>query len=118
MSGAAQGQRQHQGDQENAYRIVPIEELKAIVLNPFEGVGPGAPADRTGDHHDQGNTKTLGSEHSFASGISSRAAHSTIPHPSRRGSWGFLRARAKAMPRPAMSAARKRRGFANCDSGG
>src|SRR5215469_6678240 len=66
MAGAAQRERQHQRDQEDAESVVPVEELKAIVLNPLESVGPGAPADSTGNHHEQGNTKTLRCEHDFS----------------------------------------------------
>ena len=40
VAGAAHGVPQHQGNQEDADRIVPVEQLETVVLHALEGIGP------------------------------------------------------------------------------
>src|SRR5882762_10289451 len=63
---ASHGECEDERDQEYSQRVVPVEELKAIVLYAFEGVSPGAPADGARDHHQQRNFQTVWGVHGFS----------------------------------------------------
>src|SRR5258707_72361 len=46
--------------------VVPVKQFEAIILDALVGVGPGAPANGAGDHHEQCDTQTVGCEHRFS----------------------------------------------------
>src|SRR6185436_4372897 len=59
----AQGEGIEERDQEDADRVVPVEELEAVALGGLVGVGPGPPADGARDHHQHGQAEGVGHEH-------------------------------------------------------
>ena len=63
---ASHGEGENHGDKENADRIVPVEQLEAIILDAFVSIGPRTPADGAGDHHQQRDAQTMRCKHLFA----------------------------------------------------
>src|SRR4029077_15990073 len=63
VSDAAEREREYQRRQENPNGVVPVEELKRIILHAFVGIGPRPPADRRDHNHRQGAAECLRSEH-------------------------------------------------------
>src|SRR5690348_1258883 len=77
VGGASHGEGEHQGNEENSGRIVPVEKLKTVVLNTFVSVRPGAPADGAGDHHQKRDLHRMRNKHKFTPPASACAAEIT-----------------------------------------
>src|SRR5258708_31581819 len=67
MRCATQRERQNNRYEKNAYGVVPVKKFKPVVLHAFIGIGPGTPADRARNHHQQSDSEIVGNKHLCAS---------------------------------------------------
>src|SRR5260370_37983672 len=63
VSGGGRGEGQDEREQKNTDGVVPVKQLETVRLDAFVGVGPGAPANGAGDHHQQSESETVRDEH-------------------------------------------------------
>ena len=62
-TGGTQRESQDHRDEEDTDGVVPVEQLESVSLRELGGIGPGAPADRAGDHHHHCDAERLWNEH-------------------------------------------------------